>query len=142
VVIPEPWKQIFPPQICQVLLLVADRGFPSAALFALWRQGGTDCSVRLRLSDWVTVAGVSTTVAAHLEAGRLRVGQRTRATLGRGRPAQPWVPGWIVVSAALVVPPKHTQNPGTARERAKRAKAPARFCRKVAFSRVCESVSH
>src|SRR4029434_5873805 len=35
--------------------LVADRGFPSAVLFAQLRQGGTDFSVRLRLSDWVTV---------------------------------------------------------------------------------------
>jgi hypothetical protein len=105
--------------------LVADRGFPSAALFALLRQGGTDFSVRLRLSDWVTVEGVYTTVAAHLEAGRLRVGQRTGATMGRGRAAQPLVPGWIVVSAAVVVPPKHKQNPGTLRERAKRAKAHA-----------------
>ena len=105
--------------------LVADRGFPSAALFALLRQGGTDFSVRVRLSDWVTVAGVYTTVADHLEAGRLRVGPRTGATMGRGRSAQPWVPGWIVVSAALVVPPKHKQNPGTGRERAKRAKAQA-----------------
>src|SRR5688500_10453650 len=51
--------------------LVADRGFPSAMLFAPLRQGGTDCSVRLRLSDWVTVAGVYATVAAHLAAGRL-----------------------------------------------------------------------
>src|SRR5262249_59712451 len=87
--------------------------------------GDADCSVRLRLSDWVTVEGVSTTVATHLEAGRLRVGQRTRATMGRGRSEQPLVPGWIVVSAALVVPPKPKQNPGTGRERAKRAKAPA-----------------
>ena len=31
--------------------LMADRGFPSAALFAQVRQGGTDFSVRLRLSD-------------------------------------------------------------------------------------------
>ena len=30
--------------------LVADRGFPSAVLFAQWRQGGTDFSVRWRLS--------------------------------------------------------------------------------------------
>ena len=37
--------------------LVADRGFPSAALFAQLRQGGTDFSVRLRLSDRVTVRG-------------------------------------------------------------------------------------
>ena len=108
---------------------MADHGFPSAALFALLRQGGTDFSVRVRLSDWVTVAGVYTTVADHLEAGRLRVGQRTGATMGRGRSAQPWVPGWIVVSAALVVPPKHKQPPGTVRERAKRAKAHAQHPR-------------
>src|SRR5262245_8555920 len=38
--------------------LVADRGFPSAVLFAQLRHGGTGFSVRLRLSDWVTVAGV------------------------------------------------------------------------------------
>jgi hypothetical protein len=50
--------------------LVADRGFPSAALFAQLRQGGTDFSVRLRLSDWVTVGGVYATVANHLAARR------------------------------------------------------------------------
>ena len=38
--------------------LVADRGFPSALLLAQLRQGGPRCSVRLRLSDWVTVARV------------------------------------------------------------------------------------
>jgi len=61
----------------------------------------------------------------HLAAGRLGDGQRTAAALGRGRPDQPLVPGWIVVSAAVAAPPKHKQNPGTARERAKRAKAHA-----------------
>jgi hypothetical protein len=35
--------------------LVADRGFPSAALFPQLRHGGTDFRVRLRWSDWVTV---------------------------------------------------------------------------------------
>jgi hypothetical protein len=61
----------------------------------------------------------------HLETGRLGVGQRTAATIGRGRPAQPLVPGWVVVSAAVAAPPKHKQNPGTGRARAKRAKAQA-----------------
>ena len=65
---------------------MADRGFPSAALFAQLRQGGTDFSVRLRLSDWVTVAGVYALVATHLERGRLVEGQRTAAAMGRGRP--------------------------------------------------------
>jgi hypothetical protein len=105
--------------------LVADRGFPSAVLFAQLRHGGTGFSVRLRLSDWVTVAGVYAMVAVHLETGRLVDGQRTAAAMGRGRPAQPLVPGWVVVSAAVATPPKHKQNPGTARERAKRAKAHA-----------------
>ena len=105
--------------------LVADRGFPSAALFAQLRQGNTDFSVRLRVSDWVTVRGVYATVATHLAVGRLVVGQRTAATMGRGRPAQPLVRGWVVVSAAVAALPKHKQNPGTARERAKRAKAHA-----------------
>jgi len=113
----------FPSGVCWNL--VADRGFPSALLFAQLRHGGTGFSVRLRLSDWVTVAGVYTTVAMHLEAGRLADGQRTTAAMGRGRPAQPLVPGWVVVSAAVVKPPKHKQNPGTLRERAKRAKAHA-----------------
>src|SRR2546426_12055911 len=45
--------------------------------------------------------------------------------MGRGQPDQPLVPGWVVVSAAVVAPPKHKQNPGTVRERARRAKAHA-----------------
>jgi hypothetical protein len=103
--------------------LVADRGFPSAALFAQLRQGGTDFSVRLRLSDWVTVAGVYAKVADHLVTGRLRHGQRTAATIGRGRPDQPRVPGWVVVSATVAPLPRHKRNLGTLRERTKRAKA-------------------
>ena len=102
--------------------LVADRGFPSARLFAQLRQGGTDFSVRLRLSDWVTVDKVYATVRAHLTAGRLGVGQRTAAMIGRGTVEQPLVSAAIVVSAAVVTPPRHKQNPGTARERAYRVK--------------------
>jgi hypothetical protein len=113
----------FPPGVYWTL--VADRGFPSAALFALLRQGGTGFSVRLRLSDWGTVAGVYAMVAAPLEAGRLVDGQRTAAGRGRGRPDQPLVPGWVVVSTVVAAPPKHKQNPGTVRERARRAKAHA-----------------
>jgi hypothetical protein len=116
-------QQAFPVKVRWTL--VADRGFPSAALFAQLRQGHTDFSVRLRLSDWVTVGGVYTTVADHLKEGRLSVGQRTAAAMGRGQSGQPLVPGWVVVSAAVATPPPHKQNPGTARERAKRAKAHA-----------------
>jgi hypothetical protein len=103
--------------------LVADRGVPSAALFAQLRQGGTDFSVRLRLRDWVTVAGGYAKVADHVVTGRLRHGQRTAATIGRGWPDQPRVPGWMVVSATVAPLPRHKRNLGTLRERAKRAKA-------------------
>jgi hypothetical protein len=37
--------------------VVADRGLPSAVLFAPLRTGHTGFSVRWRLSDWGTVAG-------------------------------------------------------------------------------------
>ena len=116
-------QQAFPAAVRWTL--VADRGFPSARLFAQWRQGGTDFSVRLRLSDWVTVAGVYAMVAAHLAAGRLMDGPRTAAAMGRGRSAQPLVPGWVVVSTAVAPVPRHKHNPGTLRERAKRAQAQA-----------------
>lgn len=139
-VIPYPWpkgryrattlalvKQLqaaFPPG--QRWSLVADRGFPSAALFAQLRTGGTDWSLRLRLSDWVRIAGVYAKVLEHLAAGRLRVGQRTVATVGTGHPTQPLVRAWVVVSAAVVTPPRHKQNPGTHREQLARARRHAR----------------
>lgn len=113
----------FPPEVAWTL--VADRGFPSAQFFAQLQQQATGFSVRLRLRDWVTVAGVYAMVVTHLEAGRLQDGHRTAATMGRGTPTQPVVPGWVVVSAAVAPLPPHKQNPGTARERSKRAKAHA-----------------
>jgi hypothetical protein len=101
---------------------VADRGLPSAGLCAQLRQGGTDFSVRLRLRDWVPVAGVSAMGSAPRAAGRLVVGRRTAATIGRGTREQPLGPGAIGVRAAVVAPPRHQQHPGSARERAHRAK--------------------
>jgi hypothetical protein len=52
---------------------------------------------------------------------RLVVRWRAAATIGRGTREQPLVPAAIVVRAAVVTPPRQKQNPGTARERAKRA---------------------
>ena len=104
---------------------MADRGLSRTALFAQLRQGNTGFSVRLRVSDWGTVRGGYATVATHLAGGRLVVGQRTAAAMGRGQPAQPLGRGGVVVSAAVADLPKHTQNPGTTRERARRARAPA-----------------
>jgi hypothetical protein len=113
-------QQAFPPGVRW--RLVADRGLPSAMLFAQLRQGDTDFSGRLRLRDWVMVDRGDAPVSAHLAAGRRGVGQRTAATMGRGTVAQPLGSAAIVVRAAVVTPPRHTQNPGPARERAHRAK--------------------
>jgi len=64
-------------------------------------------------------------VAAPLAARRLIDGPRTAAGRGRGRPAQPVVPGAVVVSTAVAPLPQQKQNPGTVGERLKRAKAQA-----------------
>jgi hypothetical protein len=110
----------------QPWVFVADRGCPRAKLCGQLCQEHTDWTVRLRLSDWAEVAGVSAPVAAHLHAGRLRPGERVAATLGRGTVEQPRVCAWIVVSAAVPLPPKHKRNAGTERERAARAQAHAK----------------
>jgi hypothetical protein len=114
----------FPPE--RRWVFVADRGFPSAQLFGQLGEQQTDWTVRLRLNDWVEVADVYAMVAQHLDAGRLRPGERVRATIGRGTPEQPRVSAWIVVNETLPVPPTHKRNAGTERERAARAKERAR----------------
>lgn len=72
------------------------------------------------------MAGVYAKVLEHLAAGRLRSGQRTRATVGKGHATQPLVRGWVVVSAALAALPSHQQTSGTHRERLARARRHAR----------------
>lgn len=106
--------------------LVADRGFPSAALFARLLERRAGWTVRLRLSDWGEIAGVYGMVRDHLEAGRLRPGERVAARIGRGTAAQPLVDAWIVVNTVIPDPPSHKQNPGTRRERVARATAHAK----------------
>jgi hypothetical protein len=117
-------QDAFPPG--QHWVLVADRGFPSAALFGQLLAQQTGWTVRLRLSDWIEVAGVYAMVADHLDAGRLRPDERIAATIGRGTTEQPRVTAWVVVNQVLALPPKHKQNAGTERERAARAKARAK----------------
>ncbi len=107
-------------------VLVADRGFPSAPLFARLLERKVGWTVRLRLSDWVEVGGVYGMVRDHLEASRLRPGERVAARIGRGTPDQPPVEAWIVVNTVIPAPPKHKQNVGTQREREARATAHAK----------------
>jgi hypothetical protein len=74
----------------------------------------------------LTVLPPGTSVVVALDTTRLGpwvgVERRTTATMGCGRPDQPLVPGWIVVSPAVAAPPPHKQNPGPLRERAARAR--------------------
>ena len=107
--------------------LVADRGFPSALLFGRLRDGQSDgqsgWTVRLRICDWLEVEGVYAMVRTHLEAGRLKPGERVPATIGSGAKDQPKTRAWLVVNEVIPEAPKHKRNPGTERERATRAKA-------------------
>lgn len=112
-------------------VLVADRGFPSAALFAQLLAGRTGWTVRLRLSDWVEVEGVRAQVVNHLVAGRLVAGGRVRATVGRGTADQPQTTAWLVVNDVIPPLPKHKRNGSSERERAMRRRAAqAHLCSK------------
>lgn len=102
-------------------VFVADRGFPSVELFVRLLERETGWTVRLRLGDWLTVAGVYSIVLEHLEAGRLRVGERIAASIGKGTRRKPYVEGWVVVNEGLAPVPPHKRNAGTVRERAHRA---------------------
>jgi len=103
-------------------VFVADRGFPSLALFTQLLKHKTGWTVRLRISDWIEVDRVYATVRDHLEVGRLRPGERVEAILGPKSESERRVHGWIVVNEEIPVLPKHKRNPGTERERALRAK--------------------
>lgn len=116
----EQLQRAFPPGHRWVL--VADRGFPSVALFAQLLKHQTGWTVRLRLSDWVEVVGVYSIVREHLEAGRLKAGERVEAIIGPKNDPKGRIKAWIVVSEEIALPPKHKRNPGTERERALRAK--------------------
>lgn len=106
--------------------LVADRGFPNAQLFAELTNRLTRFTIRLRLISWVEIKGVYAQVKDHLETGRVRPGERVRATLGSGRKGQPRTKAWIVVSEAVAALPKHKQNKGSRREQQRRRTAKAR----------------
>lgn len=103
--------------------LVADRGFPSAQLFAVLSCKLSSFTIRLRLISWVEIKGVYAQVKDHLQTGRIRPGERVRATLGSGRQGQPPTAAWVVANQAVAQLPKHKQNNGTQREQARRHKA-------------------
>lgn len=132
-VIPYPWpKGVFTPTVCALLRrvaqcwpserpvhLLADRGFPSQALFATLTALGWGFTVRLPARSELTVDGAPCTARALIQ--RQPVGAWTwhdRATYGRGTRA---AAGHLVVGRPLRVVPAHQANPGGLRHRAAQA---------------------
>jgi hypothetical protein len=92
--------------------LVADRGFPSQALFRTLGSLGWGFTIRLRAKDTVAVAGQAWRLRDLL--GTVPDGSWlvTAATYGSGRQA---VAATLVVGRGLVVTPAHQANPGSRR---------------------------
>jgi hypothetical protein len=130
-ILPYPWPHgIFTPTVCALIRqvaavwpaerpvhLVADRAFPSYALFATLRAVGWGWTVRLQARHWVTVAGQSQQARALLTHARVGCWTSSSAAYGSGARA---VPGTIVVGRGLVVLPWHQRTAGSLRHRARR----------------------
>ena len=95
-------------------LLVADRAFPSRALFGLLERLGWQWVVRVRATDGLLVAGEHRTVRHLLAAARLERWQTWPAAFGSGAGA---VPGRLVVGRGLLVVPIHQAGPASLRWR-------------------------
>jgi hypothetical protein len=129
-VLPYPWpKGQFRPTVCQLLEraaaawptdrpahLVADRGFPSRALFRLLARVGWGWTVRLRAANAVSLAGQPPQRVRAVLAHADPLGWRTfaRAQFARG-PQEPT--GTLVVGRGLLVLPAHQRGPASLRVR-------------------------
>jgi hypothetical protein len=130
-VLPYPWpKGQFTPTVCALLQqvaavwppdravhLVADRAFPSYALFATLRRLGWGWTLRLQARHWVTVAGQLQQARALLAGARDGYWQVHAGYYGA---AAQGLTGTVVVGRGLVVLPAHQANAGSARARARR----------------------
>ncbi len=129
-VLPYPWpKGRFTPTVCALLRqvvaswpagvavhLVADRAFPSHALFQTLRTSGWGWTLRLQARHWVTVRGQAQWARALLTEARQGVWTTYAGTYGSGPQA---IPGHLVVGRGLVVLPAHQRTAGSLRHRAK-----------------------
>jgi hypothetical protein len=98
--------------------LVADRFFPSYALFQTLGQLGWGYTIRLRAAQTVTVAAVAQPVRALLAQAVPEAWTTWTGAYGCGKRT---VPGHLVVGHGLVVLPWHQQDAGSARGRQRRA---------------------
>ena len=132
VALPYPWpKKQFTPTVCALLRqvavawpadvpahLVADRAFPSQALFQTLRTVGWGWTLRLQARHWVTVHGQPQWARALLAGATVGAWTAYAGTFGSGPHA---IPGQLVVGRGLVVLPAHQQTDGSLRHRAKQA---------------------
>lgn len=128
-VLPYPWpKGRFTPTVCALLRqvaavwppavgahLVADRAFPSRALFQTLRAVGWGWTVRLPARSWVTVGGQRQWARALLAGARVGVWTLHAGLFGGGSQA---IPGRLVIGRGLVVLPAHQRTAGSLRHRA------------------------
>jgi hypothetical protein len=128
-VLPYPWPTgRFTPTVCALLRqvaaawpagraahLVADRAFPSRALFQTLRAVGWGWTVRLQARHWVTVRGQLQQVRAQLAGGPPTGWTCQAAHYGR---AGCGLAGSLVRGRGLVVLPVHQRGPASLRRRA------------------------
>ena len=128
-VLPYPWPRgQFTPTICALVErvaaawpaerpahLVADRAFPSHALFTTLRAVGWGWTVRVRAQDGLRVGGHLERAHAYLATAQVGHWRTLAAQFGGQATA---VAGTLVVGRGLVVWPAHQANPGSQRHRA------------------------
>jgi hypothetical protein len=134
-VLPYPWPRgQFTPLVCALVRqvavgwpagprphLLADRGFPSQALFVLLRQLGWGWTIRLRARDTVTAAGTRQPVCQLLVGATVgRWSTWPQAQFGGGKRA---VTATVVVGRGMPVLPSHQHGPGSLAARARQRQA-------------------
>jgi hypothetical protein len=130
-VLPYPWpKGQFTPTVCALVErvaaawpperpahLVADRAFPSHALFRVLRRAGWGWTIRLRATLRVSIDGRARTVREQL--GRAGLDGWTAGAAGYGvGPGA--VAGLLVIGRGLAVVPRHQRGPASLAQRAAR----------------------
>ena len=124
-----PWpKGQFTPAVCALIArvaaawpadrpahLVADRAFPSRALFRALGRAGWGWTLRLRAPTTVTVDGQERTVRQQLGQATLAGWTADTAGYGRGPGA---LPGTLVIGRGLAVVPRHQGGPASLARRA------------------------
>jgi hypothetical protein len=149
-VLPYPWpRRQFTPTVIALLdrvlaswpadrpvHLVADRGFPSYALFRRldeWRQRRPlGYTIRLRAGDWVRLDGAQVVKIAEL-LGTVGEGRWQTWSAAYRRQTQASTPATLVIGRGLAAYPPHQQGPADQRRRLTRAARQAQHRRSKGY---------